>query len=275
MRYNYWTNSKLANWIRGVDKPNAGTIEQWRDWRKNAKTLHPIRYFFAENVLRKLQNFVYWPVDKYNDIRCYIKNRWIDKPHTLKSFSNHIKPGQWCDLSHRILPCLFDELVDFVEIETAAKSLWSDEISKKYPTKKTLKWPWTSSRNPAAGVAYLEWEASLKYEDFCKAKDIGKPTPQALAAQEIMVLYNWWTKDYPARVEPMTLSGWSAYCEEKRNSDPDRDGLGGILSTEKTPAERARVKKILAETQKIESKYEKEDEEMLIRLIRVRNHLWT
>lgn len=275
MRHSYWSNTKLADWIRGLNKPTCATSEDWNSWHKKAKTQYPIRYFIAEELLEKIQSLVYWPVDTFYNIKHYIKNRWVDKTHMLKSSPKHIKPGRWCDLADRFLPCLFDELVDFVEIENAAMGLFSEDIRKKYPTTITSIWPLTSSRNPAAGIAHLEWAASLVHEEgMCNTKSIGKPTTQALAAQEVLALYKWWTTDYPNRVEPYELSGWSAYCDEKRKEYPD-DVLSGVLRTEKTPAERALVKKILNKIQKIEASYEKEDEEMLIRLIRIRNYLWT
>jgi hypothetical protein len=44
---------------------------------------------------------------------------------------------------------------------------------------------------------------------------------------------------------------------------------------EKTPEEKERVSKMLDECHKIEQAYETEDEEMMIRLIKVRHGLWT
>jgi hypothetical protein len=46
--------------------------------------------------------------------------------------------------------------------------------------------------------------------------DFGKFTNQALAAQETIVLYRWWKEVRPTRQDPMEASGWSAYCDERR-----------------------------------------------------------
>jgi hypothetical protein len=68
----------------------------------------------------------------------------------------------------------------------------------------------------------------------------------------------------------MDASGWSEYCEASRIAN------GGKLNFSE---ENATLKKMCRESFKkmneIEKQYEDEDEEMLIRLIKIRNSLWT
>ena len=67
-------------------------------------------------------------------------------------------------------------------------------------------------------------------------------------------------------------SGWSAYCEAARLANGGKlSWLGG----DKTPELKKMADKALKLTTKIEAAYEKEDTEMLIRLIKARNSLWT
>jgi len=35
----YWSNSKVADIIRGIKKPNSATTEEWADWEKKAKSI--------------------------------------------------------------------------------------------------------------------------------------------------------------------------------------------------------------------------------------------
>lgn len=72
------------------------------------------------------------------------------------------------------------------------------------------------------------------------------------------------------RPDPYDVSGWTELCEEQRRDDPD-DFLG-----ENAPQSRKeRVRISLDELQTIEDNYEREDEEMMIRLIKVRGSMWT
>jgi hypothetical protein len=90
-------------------------------------------------------------------------------------------------------------------------------------------------------------------------------------AQEILDLYTWWTVTYRNRSDPYEASGWTAACEAQREAN------GGKLSwgTPKDPVLKKAQDKAHKLLQKIEADYEKEDEAMMIRLIKVRQGLWT
>ena len=71
----------------------------------------------------------------------------------------------------------------------------------------------------------------------------------------------------------MEASGWSAYCDACREENG-----GGVMAMLKQPKSKELKKqgdKAHKLLQKIEAEYEKEDEEMMIRLIKVRHGLWT
>ena len=57
----------------------------------------------------------------------------------------------------------------------------------------------------------------------------------------------------------MQVSGWSDYCKKKKIEGVDD--------------EKSRI--ALEKLTSLEEKYEKEDEDMLIELIKIRKHLWT
>ena len=276
MRSNYWSCTKFADWIRGTNKLGAGTSEEWDEWRTTAQMRHNFRYWVAEEALDAVQNFVNYPMDKLNDIRYYINNRWISKSHALTADPRDIRPGHWCDVGNRFLPCLFKELVDFVEIEQAWHyCMWNDEERKKFNV------PWWRSgwlrlrtwRSPEAGLAYLNWASTLTNEEFLDddKKSEAVPTYQATAAKEIIELYTWWTTTYRNRPDPYDASGWTAACEASRIAN------GGRLSfsSEKDPVLRKASDKAHKLLQKIEKAYEAEDEAMMIRLIKIRQSLWT
>ena len=276
-RHNYWSCSKFADWIRGIEKGGAKTGKGWRDWERDGKSKYPIRFWIAEEALDAVQNFIWWPVDKLYDLKYYINNRWITRTHTLTAHPRDIKPGQWHDVGNRFLPCLFNELVDFVEVELAWWHLaWSPEERPKYnmPWWAVGWWRVRTWRCPQAGLDNLAWQAGiLAKEDYGLSpedKGYGKSTLQAINAKEILDLYKWWTEVYPNRPDVHDASGWSAYCDMRREH-----GYDFFDMEDKTPEEAEMCRTALDKSQEIEAAYNKEDEEMMIRLIKVRSSLWT
>ena len=279
MRSNYWSCSKFADWLRGTTKLKAGTAEQWRDWERRAKRDYPVRWWLAEEGLDYVQKFIYWIPDRFYDVKYYVNNRWITRTHALTAHPRDIARGQWCDVGNRFLPCLFNELVDFVEVELAWWHLvWNEEDRAKYnaPWWNFGWWRIRTWRCPQAGLDNLEWQRNLRWkEEECAegSPNIGQPTHQAVAAQEILDLYKWWTEVYPNRPDVHDASGWSEYCERKRNTEGD--GVWEFMSDDKDPELKEFGNQALDRSREIEAAYEAEDEAMLIRLIKIRQSLWT
>jgi hypothetical protein len=272
---NYWTCSKFADWLRGTPKLKSGTSKEWSLWRKTSKEKNPIRFWLAEEGLDYIQDFIMWPFDKLYKIKYCFVNRFSTKTHALTS---NLPRGEWYEFEERILHCLFDELVNFVEIEQAwHHALWDKDARKKYNS------PWYAFgwfrtrtwRCPAAGLDYLEWASKLKFDDEWMTKEdprYGHPTPQAETAQETLVLYYWWKEVRPTRVDPYDASKWTEICERRRKKNPD----SWFLDVEdETEEERIEVRSSLDLTNKLETEYAKEDEDMMIRLIKIRQGLWT
>ena len=280
---NYWTCSKFADWLRGTPKLGAGTSDEWDEWRETAKA-KTFRYWLAEEGLDILQNIVMFIPDKIHAVKYYINNRYISRTHSLTAHPKDIRPGQWCDVGNRFLPCLFNELVDFVEIELAWWHLaWSPEERPKYnmPWWAVGWWRIRTWRCPQAGLDNLDWQSKLVWkEEECKpgSPNIGKPTYQAERAVEILALYKWWTEVYRNRPDPHEASGWSAYCDLKRKIAEERGASSfSAMFSEKgeTKETRKMADQALKKLRKIEADYEKEDEQMMIRLIKIRQSLWT
>lgn len=279
MRSHYWTISKFADWVRGTPTLKAGTADEWDAWEVKAR-VKKFRYWLAETGIDYAQKVVFFIPDALHSIKYYVNNRWVTKTHALTANPRDIKRGAWRDVGDRFLPCLFNELQDFVETELAWWHIaWADkDVRAKYETPwYAYGWfRWRTWRCPQAGLDNLEWQRNLVFEkEECgdRVDLIGKPTPQAVKAQEILDLYNWWTQVYRNRPDPMDASGWSQYCD-----DCSAELGGGVMSMFKDHDNTALKKrgdkahKLLA---KIEAAYEKEEEAMMIRLIKVRHGLWT
>ena len=281
---NYWSCSKFADWIRGTVKLSAGTSDEWEEWTTSAKMKHSFRYWLAEDCLSALQNAVMFIPDKIHAVKYYINNRYITRTHCLTAHPSDIKPGQWCDVGNRFLPCLFNELRDFVEVELAWWHLaWSPEERPKYnmPWWAVGWWRVRLWRCPQAGLDNLKWQSELVWtaDEFGEdSPEVGKPTYQAETALEILALYKWWTETYRNRPDPHEASGWTAYCDLKRKIVEENGGKGfsSMFSSKGETKELRKMADVaLKKLRKIEEQYEKEDEAMMIRLIKIRNSLWT
>ena len=276
---NYWSCTPFADWIRGTTKLKMGTSEEWHEWEVRAKRDYPVRWWIAEEGLGHVQDFVTWPVRKIYDVKYYINNRWVTRTHALTAHPRDIEPGTWRDVGNRFLPCLFNELVDFVEIESAWSHIaWgSAEDRAKYdpPFWASGWWRWRTWRSPQAGIDHLDWAMTLTLGNDMGVEEgdenYGRPTGQAVRAKEIKELYTWWTTVYPARPDPHEASGWSEYCDRLREERGDH--WFGMQS--KTPETEDMGKRALKLCTEIEEAYDKEDEEMMIRLIKARDSLWT
>lgn len=155
--------------------------------------------------------------------------------HKLQYLPTRLVPGKYYESDTRILHGVFETLVDFVEIEKATMSVWLHDDAKR------SRYSW-DGRSASLGIEYLEWETKLVYtNDILDSEDerVGQPTQQATNAQEILALYRWWKEERPARPDPW--EGEMSYGER---------------------------------TALIE-KQDQEDDEMLIRLIKIRRGMWT
>lgn len=282
MRANYWSGSKFADWVRkrfaDNTKPNAATMSEWREWKKDFRTAHPFIYWFTEDFLNDVQDVVNYPRDKLIDFRYWGYNRFVSKPHFMDT---KLKRGQYHEVDTRILHGLFETLVDFVEIEKAWMNVvFSEEEREKYGLPWWKRVPqflrWKQWRCPEAGIDHLKWEMSLVNEcewmtddERANAPECGQPTSQAIAAREVFELYHWWKNVRPNRPDPYDESGWTAYCDSRRRDTDD------LFFEDSTDEEKAQSSASLNSLHDIEKTYDDEDEEMLIRLIRIRQHLWT
>ena len=90
-------------------------------------------------------------------------------------------------------------------------------------------------------------------------------------AREQMALYVWWKEIRPAREnDPANL----AYKEFTRRMDAKYDGEP-FNRSKYTPAESAEFNALIDSQEQFDKRCEDEDTEMLCRLIKIRNTLWT
>ncbi len=255
-------NLKLKN-----VKPEATTLKGWRDWKMNAKKEEPFKYWLNETVPDFFKDVCHFVTKPFNDTRYWIRCRIFDKYHVIHT---GLKPG-YADCDTRLLHGMFNLLVDFVEVEKAWMHVVFNEENQKIRKHPWWSLGWTrfkAFRDPEAGLAYLNWEMTL---DDPKLSEYERSDAQAVGAREQFALYNWWKNIRPNRPDPYDVSGWSDYCNKKR----EKYGHEWIGDEETSPEEKLESRASLDKLHEIEEMYDKEDEEMLIRLIKIRRSLWT
>lgn len=259
MKTTYWSSSKFADRLRGTPKLFAGTAEEWEDWEEKAKKAHPVRYWLAEEFLDWLQDVISYPKEKCLDTVNYLYNRFYYKTHCLNS---KLKKGEYHELDTKMLECLMNEMVEFVETEFALMQVvFNDERKQKYnyPKSRFKQRFW---RSPEAGLDYIQWQKSLLNDD-------GSIPEQVEYAKILEDIYIWWTKDYPNRPDPYEVSGWSDYCEERRELNNGK--LFGSKMTDELEKKGEEARKMM---QDMEDFYLKEETDMLVNLIKIRKYLW-
>ena len=190
------------------------------------------------------------------DTLAYIHNRWICPSDRVVIRHPDCPRGHYRDADTILLHVMFQVLVNFVERELG--SHWGPYYFESTGQKvyriihdlPLLHWLLPPGRNVRRGLHHLRWAMSLK----------DMPS-QAQQAQEVFMLYRFWTRSRPARVEPF-MGGFTG-------SDNRIIGPNNVISF--SPEYSA----YLESQGELENKYEKEDTEMLKLLVEIRGGLWT
>ena len=244
----------------GIEKPYALEWDGWKKWKQETQSAHPVGYFLTETLPDILSRAYDKLTAPYYNTRYYIRNRFYRKCHVLPT---GFKPGEYHDLDSRLLHGIMQSLVDFVEVEKAHMMRW---------TTPDHQYKFKNGRCAEAGLDYLKWEMNLTHNESWVDKDdprYGTPTSQAETAKEIYKIYDWWKNTYPNRPDSMEASGWNAYCDRL-----DREGKE-MFSNIETAADMEESDRTHKKLREIEAQYDQEEQDMLIRLIKIRRSLWT
>ena len=235
----------------------------WEEWHKKTKTERPFAYFLMETVPDKFDDLHRFFTKPLNDLRYAIRVRLFDRYHIIKT---GLKPG-YQDADTRLMHGMFNLLVDFVEVELAWMHVVFDgeELKKRKHPWWSLGWTrFKAFRDPDAGLDHLRWEMSLDDESLPPHE---RSPHQAMRAREIWEIYHWWKFIRPRRPDPYEISGWSEYCDSKSMKE--------LFSNDQTNEDRKISMELIDRSREIEEAYDREDEEMLIRVVKLRKHLWT
>lgn len=232
--------------------PRSLPLGRWGMREKTLKRHFPIRFWIWDTLPDLYSSNVTHPLRR---TRQWFRYRFKDRYDVVQLEL----PKDYHEPDTRLLHANFQILKDFVEIELAAMHSAveeddpdTDEVGtflQKFG-KKLRRNRRQQLRQPEKGLAYLDWEIS------------DTSGPQQTSAMEKKEIYLWWTQARPARVDLYD-------CELLRdpNENPDED-FGSIFN-------RPYNREIHERRNQLENFYHNEDEEMLIRLIKIRHSLWT
>jgi len=158
---------------------------------------------------------------------------------------------------------MFQLLVDLVELDKAhLQIVFSEDSPPKYMNK-------ANYRSVEMGMKYIDWEISL-------GKEGGKN--QSKNAKKIKDLYIWWTDKRPKRTDLMDVKGSMGISNNEYYEDTTSDKTGRATfvqigrKKDESPELYESVNKAYNDAEEV---YEKEDEKMLIQLVKLRKYLWT
>ena len=216
--------------------------EDWAVWKNEMKEKYPIRYFLTN----EFEAMFVWPITmRVQRVQEWVRYRTTRRYHIV---STGMKPG-YSDVTEKMLHVNFNMLKDFVEIEKAHMWDWSGEQPK-------MEQP---------GVSHLIWEIGLDADNSINNQ-------QSANALEQYELYNWWTNIRPFRVDSFETPEHNAYWKLRN----DIYGSDCFFCKDKDTPELKKAQKIANKlTDKLEKQYSKEDEDNLIRLMKIRQSLWT
>lgn len=225
---------------------------------------------------------------QYKRVGYWLRYRTYDRYHVVDTGL----PPEYHDKDTIILHVNFSLLVAYVEDECSYMNNWCTKKPKNWRARlprilrKTL-FP-ISSRS--GGLEYIDWQIAYQYGGAYGETDESYAQYRASYITpwiEARELYIWWKDVYPTRKDPSELSGWGAWVDQKTKkygSFLDRANMleinygttkGYELINRNTPEEQVEERRILDLNHKIEQDQQQEEEDMLIRLMKIRKHLWT
>ena len=226
---------------KGNGAGKARSSEDWADWKNEMKEKYPIRYFLNQDF----ESTFVWPIThRIQRVQEWVRYRTTRRYHIV---STGMKPG-YSDVTERMLHVNFNMLKDFVEIEKARMWDWGEQPKMEQP-----------------GVSHLIWEIGLDADNKFHNQ-------QSANAREQYELYDWWTNIRPLRVDSFETPEHKAYWKLRN----DIYGSGCFFCADKDTPELKKAQKAAYElSDTLDKQYSEEDEKNLIRLMKIRQSLWT
>ena len=248
---------KIKHWMNYAP-PAALSAKGWRLFNQEFKEVAPFRY----RLTRAVSEFIAPIRQVYNDARDWVCCRLYDRRHIVDS---GLPPGYYGP-DTLMMHLNFNMLKDFVEVALArveyscsgtyrTNASWCEKHMPFYMI-------FYKFRRPDLGIARLEWFSTL---DNPNLPLYDRDDSLAEFGREVLALYKWWVDQVPARV----------LVDPPQYSDQGLGGLSILLPDfDKTAADYVAYKTASVQRSAQEAAWAAEDDEYLIRLVRIRKDMW-
>lgn len=244
---------KFVQWM-GYNPPYALSSHAWNLFEREFKAKAPIRFFIKRKLMARVSRLSY----KYQSLVHWIDARLFYRYHIVKTGLN---PG-YASVDQIILHTNFNLLKDYVEVTVGRHNRFCSPDNNLTWTEKYV--PFYRGRYVNEGIAYLEWETTLADPNLPTHE---RSDDQAAAAKEVLALYRWWVDERPAR-KPVEIPEY------------DKQGFGDDLFATFNPNFNHNAPDYIAYEQALDAAGEqerlwrKQDTDMLVRLMKIREKLW-
>jgi hypothetical protein len=187
----------------------------------------------------------------FTDILAFIHNYWICPSNRITIHHADCPRGHYHDADYVMMYALFQMVVDYVEIELSGnlgdgfETRWQKFV-RDCGSLPFIHWFVKAPRNARRGLYHLRWGMRLtdhpSQAEFCK---------------DMFALYKFWKHTRPRREEAHFY--WHLMREGKSWRAPH------------TPEE----DRLFAVGEELQAKYDTEDQDMLLSIIRIRRSMWT
>ena len=231
-------------------------------------TSSPVKQALRDLKGQKVSAIQEWLEDRWYDVLCSPRRTkyWFLRTFTKMSVRVPSIDGGYHEADYKMLHINFQILVDFMEKEVAHMY---DICLKKYEPAKHLN-PKTPKEK---AIAYYTWEDDMTGRSQA---EIDAYKAQKAWEKQVVDLYIWWTETRPNRKDKWEdLIAW-----EKETGfiswhfEPEQNGCSEMVFHRNHPLW-PKHEELSDAAMKREEEWEKEDEEKLIELIKLRRNLWT
>jgi hypothetical protein len=220
---------------------------------KKKPLIYKLKQFYASHLCTYNNRFI--PIQWFRNFKYWIKYTFISPSNVVKIKT--LKRGSWIDRDEILLHSSFQILTDYVEKECSGQYYKIELINIEEEMK-----------------AFADWseEERIGHRDSLEE--------QNRYYKEILDLYDWWNVRRPIREknDPFTIEDkdfdllWDPSDEDRVES---RDEYGDPLTYSFMLKPNAERSAYYDRQRKYEEMSDKEDEEMLIRLMKIRKFLWS
>lgn len=219
-------------------------------------------------INKKKLDDIWWDIQTWYYVVCdriKLPFRWMQYRTTQRYhiINTKLTPGYY-EIDDRILHANFSVLVDYVESELAwTYYLWNKKEKNLSHPVPFWRRKFTEFRSKEYGLAAIDWDINESSWE-----------PQKEKGKKVLELYKWWTEIRPNREDPWVKVNKVSEEESMDEIFTHTPNGDGTYTVEMKPLS-ARYRKALQVANNKEREQYEEDTRMLVKLMKIRETLYT